>query len=153
MAGIGGSEYPSAPVPVLPPVPDGGQGTHAGGAGVPAGRCGERVSVLCLYRELLRIEFPPFFHYNVIEGIFTEIRRALRRMWTNTPPRGSSLSRSTLGGASLPRRPIPSPSGSPLTMPCGALRRKQALKGHPPQELRPARAGQAAAGGCGRPVH
>lgn len=77
MAGIGGSEYPSAPVPVLPPVPDGGQGTHAGGAGVPAGRCGERVSVLCLYRELLRIEFPPFFHYNVIEGIFTEIRRAL----------------------------------------------------------------------------
>lgn len=55
MAGVGGPEHPAAPVPVLPTVSDDGQVVHAGGAGIPAGRCGEGVPVLCLYRELLSL--------------------------------------------------------------------------------------------------
>ena len=53
MAGVGGPGYPAAPVPVLPSLSDDGQASHVSGAGVPIGRCGKRVLVLCLYRELL----------------------------------------------------------------------------------------------------
>lgn len=53
MAGVGGPEHPAAPVQVLPAVSDDGQSSHTGGAGVPAGGCGEGVSFLCLYGKLL----------------------------------------------------------------------------------------------------
>ena len=58
MAGIGGPGDSIASVPVLSAVSDDGQAAHTGGAGVPAGRCGEGVLILCLYGELL-IPFAP----------------------------------------------------------------------------------------------
>lgn len=54
MAGIGRSEYPATLVSVLPTVPDDGQASHTGGAGVPGGRCGGGVPGVCLYGELLK---------------------------------------------------------------------------------------------------
>lgn len=64
MAGVGGSEYPVAPVPVLPAVSDAGQAAHVSGAGVPAGRCGKGVPVLCLYRELLMVHLSIYRYWD-----------------------------------------------------------------------------------------
>lgn len=63
MVGVDRPEHPAAPVPVLPSVSDDGQAAHAGGAGVPAGRCSEGISVLRLYGELLRMGFAPEVQY------------------------------------------------------------------------------------------
>lgn len=55
MVGVGGQEHPATPVPLLPSVSDDGQAAHISGMDIPAGRCGEGVPVLCLYRELLSL--------------------------------------------------------------------------------------------------
>ena len=71
MAGGGGSGHSSAPVPVFPSLSDDGQAAHSGGAGVPVGRCGEGISALCLYRELLRVQigFPDSHDMGMRKGL------------------------------------------------------------------------------------